>query len=153
MRPSAALDAANADLVRARDEFGRQKSLIDEGFTTRVQLRPGTRGVPAPPRPQVKSATRAGRAWRRDLVGYTELKPMRPARWWRAAPSPARWCRPASMIVRIARESGRDAVFDVPAQVDATAPPPTPSIDVALTNDPAVAPPAGCARSRRRPTR
>jgi RND family efflux transporter MFP subunit len=42
------------------------------------------------------------------------------------------------MIVRLARKDGRDAVFDVPAQVFRSAPP-DPQITVSLTDDPGVA--------------
>ena len=41
------------------------------------------------------------------------------------------------MIVRLARKGGRDAVFDVPAQLLRSAPP-TPEITVRLTGDPGV---------------
>jgi RND family efflux transporter MFP subunit len=41
------------------------------------------------------------------------------------------------MIVRLARQDGRDAVFDVPAQLIRTAPS-DPQITVSLTNDPRV---------------
>jgi RND family efflux transporter MFP subunit len=41
------------------------------------------------------------------------------------------------MIVRLARQDGRDAVFDVPAQLIRSAPP-DPQIEVSLTDDPKV---------------
>ena len=67
----AALNAANADLIRARDEYARQKSLIDEGFTTRAQLDQATAAFRAA-EAQVKSAT-AQVSMAQDLVGFTVL--------------------------------------------------------------------------------
>ena len=57
------------------------------------------------------------------------------------------------MIVQLARQGGRDAVFDVPAQVLRSAPG-DPRVTVRLTDDPSRdRRSAACARSRRRPIR
>jgi len=45
--------------------------------------------------------------------------------------------QPGQMVFQVARQDGRDAVFDVPAQVIRSAPP-EPRITVSLTDDPAV---------------
>ena len=42
------------------------------------------------------------------------------------------------MIVQLARQGGRDAVFDVPEQLIRNGPPQDPQVDIALTNDPQV---------------
>ncbi len=56
------------------------------------------------------------------------------------------------MIARLARKDGRDAIFDVPAQLLRSAPS-DPQITVSLTDDPAVtARRAASARSPLRPT-
>ena len=55
------------------------------------------------------------------------------------------------MIVRIARKDGRDAVFDVPAQLIRSAPS-DPEVTVTLTDDPSVTRADACVRLRRRPT-
>ena len=67
-------------------------------------------------------------------------------------PEPGEVVSPGRMIVQVAREGARDAVFDVPVQVKNSAPK-HPDIRVTLASDPSVTPPARCARSRRAPTR
>ena len=57
------------------------------------------------------------------------------------------------MIVRLARQDGRDAVFDVPAQVIRTAPADPEIAGVPDRGSDASRPWAACARWRRRPTR
>jgi RND family efflux transporter MFP subunit len=129
----AALNAANADLVRARDEFGRQKSLIDEGFTTRAQLDQATAGFRAA-EAQVKSAT-AQVAMARDLVGFTVLTAEKPGAVVARGAEPGEVVQAGQMIVRIANDGGTDAVFEVPSQVVRIAARNRP-ITVRLTDDP-----------------
>ena len=50
---------------------------------------------------------------------------------------PGQVIQAGQMIIRVARQSGRDAVFDVPAQVIRSAPS-DPRITVNLTDDPSV---------------
>jgi RND family efflux transporter MFP subunit len=131
----AALNAANADLVRARDEFARQKSLIDEGFTTRAQLDQATAAFRAA-EAQVKSAT-AQVSMAQDLVGFTVLTADAAGAVVARGAEPGEVVQAGQMIVRIARDGGVDAVFEVPPQVVRRASH-TQSVTVALTDDPAV---------------
>jgi RND family efflux transporter MFP subunit len=128
----AALNAANADLVRARDEYARQKSLIDEGFTTRAQLDQATAGFRAA-EAQVKSAT-AQVAMAQDLVGFTVLTAEKAGAVVARGAEPGEVVQAGQMIVRIANEGGVDAVFEVPPQVMRIAARNRP-ITVALTDD------------------
>ena len=131
----AALNAANADLVRARDEYARQKSLIDEGFTTRAQLDQATAAFRAA-EAQVKSAT-AQVSMAQDLVGFTVLTADAPGAVIARGAEPGEVVQAGQMIVRIARAGGIDAVFEVPPQVVRRAAGAQPVV-VALTDDPQV---------------
>jgi RND family efflux transporter MFP subunit len=131
----AALNAANADLVRARDEFARQKSLIDEGFTTRAQLDQATAAFRAA-EAQVKSAT-AQVSMAQDLVGFTVLTADAAGAVVARGAEPGEVVQAGQMIVRIALDGGVDAVFEVPPQVVRRASR-THVVTVALTDDPTV---------------
>ncbi|NJD32579.1 MAG: efflux RND transporter periplasmic adaptor subunit [Gammaproteobacteria bacterium] len=131
----AALNAANADLVRARDEYTRQKSLIDEGFTTRAQLDQATAAFRAA-EAQVKSAT-AQVDMAQDLVGFTVLTADKPGSVVARGAEPGEVVQAGQMIVRIARDGGVDAVFEVPPQVVRRASH-SQSVTVALTDEPSV---------------
>lgn len=131
----AALNAANADLVRARDEFERQQSLIDEGFTTRAQLDQATAAFRAA-EAQVKSAT-AQVSMAQDLVSFTVLTADAPGAVIARGAEPGEVVQAGQMIVRIARDGGIDAVFEVPPQVVRNASR-NHKVTVALTDDPAV---------------
>ena len=131
----AALNAANADLVRARDEYVRQKSLIDEGFTTRAQLDQATAGFRAA-EAQVKSAT-AQVSMAQDMLGFTVLTADAPGAVIARGAEPGEVVQAGQMVVRIARAGGIDAVFEVPPQVVRRAADAQPVV-VALTDDPQV---------------
>ena len=131
----AALNAANADLVRARDEFERQRSLIDEGFTTRAQLDQATAAFRAA-EAQVKSAT-AQVSMAQDLVSFTVLNADAPGAVIARGAEPGEVVQAGQMIVRIARDGGIDAVFEVPPQVVRRASG-SQLVAVALTDDPEV---------------
>jgi RND family efflux transporter MFP subunit len=128
----AALNAANADLVRARDEFTRQSSLIDEGFTTRAQLDQATAAFRAA-EAQVKSAT-AQVSMAQDLVGFTVLTADAAGAVVARGAEPGEVVQAGQMIVRVAKDGGVDAVFEVPPQIMRTAARNRP-ITVALTDD------------------
>lgn len=129
----AAVDAAVADQIRARDELERQQSLIEEGFTTRARL------------DQALAASRAADALVRssraqlqvanDLVGFTELRADTAGYVTARGAEPGEVVQAGQMIVRIAREGGIDAVFEVPPQVLRAASADR-AVEVALTDDP-----------------
>ena len=131
----AALNAANADLVRARDEYTRQSALIDEGFTTRAQLDQATAGFRAA-EAQVKSAT-AQVSMAQDLVGFTVLTAEAAGAVVARGAEPGEVVQAGRMIVRIALDGGVDAVFEAPPQVVRSASR-SRQVTVALTDDPSV---------------
>jgi RND family efflux transporter MFP subunit len=135
----AALNAANADLIRARDEFERQRSLIDEGFTTRAQLDQATAAFRAA-EAQVKSAT-AQVSMAQDQVGFTVLTADAPGAIIARGAEPGEVVQAGRMILRIALDGGVDAVFEVPPQVLRSASGSDSrsiKVAVALTDDPTV---------------
>lgn len=133
----AGLNAAIADQVRARDERTRQESLIDEGFTTRARLDQAVAASRAAD--ALVASSRAQLQIANDLVGFTELTADSAGYVTARGAEPGEVVQAGQMIVRIAREGGTDAVFEVPPQViraasgSASVP-----FEVALTDDPTV---------------
>ena len=86
-----------------------------------------------------------------NRLGYTELHADAGGTVTARGAEPGEVVQPGRMIVQIAREEGRDAVFDVPPSMKDQAPA-DPVIEVALTMDPAVRadrPGAGSLAARR----
>lgn len=131
----AALTAAQGQLVQARNHFERQDTLLQQGWTTRVnhdqaqQALQTTQAQVDTAEAQLKSA--------HDLVGFTELKADAPGVVTALGPGAGEVVQAGQMILRLARQDGRDAVFDVPAQIIRTLPT-DPRITVSLTDDPKV---------------
>jgi RND family efflux transporter MFP subunit len=130
-----ALVAAQAQLTQARNHFERQDTLLGQGWTTRANhdqaklaLQTAQANVDTA-EAQLKSA--------HDLVGFTELKADAPGVVTAVGPGAGEVVQAGQMIVRLARHEGRDAVFEVTAQVIRTLPG-DPEITVSLTDDPKV---------------
>jgi RND family efflux transporter MFP subunit len=128
----AALAAAQGQLTQARNHFERQDTLLNQGWTTRAiheqakqALQTAQANVDAA-EAQLKSA--------HDLVSFTELKADAPGVVTAVGPGAGEVVQAGQMIIRLARQEGRDAVFDVPAQV-IRALPGDPRIAVSLTDD------------------
>lgn len=129
------LAAAEAQFTRARNHFDRQQKLLSQGWTTRAnfdQAEEGRRTAEA----QVEAAEAQLEA-AHDQVRFTELKADAPGLVTATGAEPGEVVQAGQMILRIARQGGRDAVFDVPAQLLRSAPD-DPSISVHLTDNPAV---------------
>jgi membrane fusion protein, multidrug efflux system len=131
----AGLNAARAELVRARDALQRQQSLIDEGFTTRANLDTALATFRSA-ESQVKSA-QAQVQMAEDLVGFTVLTAEFDGAVTARGAEPGEVVQGGQMILRIAREGGTDAVFEVPPQVIRIGSRETP-VEVALTEDPRI---------------
>jgi RND family efflux transporter MFP subunit len=131
----AALVAVEGQLVEARNNYRRQRELLEAGFTTRVRydqavqtlLTLQSQGDAA--EAQLNIAT--------TRLGYTELVADASGTVTARGAEPGEVVQPGRMIVTLAREDGRDAVFDVPPAIKDQAPA-EPLIEVALTLDPAV---------------
>ncbi|MGE8941348.1 efflux RND transporter periplasmic adaptor subunit [Leptospira interrogans] len=131
----AAVAAARARLTEARNHYERQETLLSQGWTTRAnydqadKARQTAESQLDSAEAQLKSAY--------DQVSFTELKADAPGVVTAIGTEPGEVVQAGQMIVRLARQDGRDAVFDVPAQLLRTTPS-NPEVDVRLTNDTSV---------------
>ena len=131
----ASLTAARGQAEEAESEFQRQRALEERGFAARAvyerarQARQTTRSQVEAAEAQVRFA--------RDQVSFTELHADAEGVVTEVGAEPGEVVQAGQMIVRLARQDGRDAVFDVPAQVIRTAPA-DPEIQVVLTEDPRI---------------
>ncbi|NWG22865.1 MAG: efflux RND transporter periplasmic adaptor subunit [Pseudorhodoplanes sp.] len=129
------LTAAQGQLTQARNHFERQDTLLKQGWTTRVNHDQAVQALQTA-ESQVEAAE-AQLKTARDLVGFTELKADAPGVVTAIGPRAGEVVQVGQMIVRVARKDGRDAVFDVPAQLIRAAPS-DPAITVSLSDDPRV---------------
>ena len=131
----AALSAAKGRLEQDANQFQRQQQLLDRGFTTRVLF------------DQAQQALRTSQASvddakaqleiAEDRVGYTELKANVGGTITARSAEAGEVVQAGQPVFQIARDTGWDAVFDVPAQVIRSAPADA-DIVIALTDDPSV---------------
>ncbi len=129
------LTAAEGQLTQARNHFERQDTLLKQGWTTRVNHEQATQALQTA-ESQVEAAE-AQLKTAQDLVGFTELKADAPGVVTAIGPRAGEVVQVGQMIARVARQDGRDAVFDVPAQLIRAAPS-DPLIAVSLSDDPKV---------------
>jgi membrane fusion protein, multidrug efflux system len=131
----AALSAAEGRLAQEAAQFDRQQQLLDRGFTTRVLFDQAQQAFNTA-RAQVDDA-KAQLEIAQDRVSYTELKAGVAGTVTARRAEAGEVVQPGQPIYTVARDSGWDAVFDVPAQLLRTAPTGAP-ISLALTDDPSV---------------
>ena len=131
----AQLAAARAQLTEAANNYWRQSELLRDGWTTRVRY-----DQAAQARQTAQSAVDAAEAQvglAETRLGYTELVSDVAGRVTARGAEPGEVVQPGRMIIQVARDEGRDAVFDVPPTLKDQAPA-NPVIDVALATDPAI---------------
>ena len=131
----AALSTAQSRLEKDANQFHRQETLLERGFTTRVLF------------DQAQQAYRAAQAAvddakaqleiAEDRVSYTQLKANVAGTITARGAEAGEVVQAGQMVFQIARDVGWDAVFDVPGQVIRSAPS-APEIVIALTDDPSV---------------
>lgn len=126
------LAAAQAKLTQVSNHFDRQETLLSQGWTTRANFDQAKREMQTA-EAQVESAEAQSEA-AHDQVSFTELKADAEGVVTAVGAKPGEVIQAGQMIVRLARQGGRDAVFDVPAQVLRSAPS-DPLINVRLTDD------------------
>ncbi len=131
----ASLAAAQAAVTQTSAAFDRQRSLLASGHTPRAQYDQAEKAL-ASARAQVDSAQAQVRI-AKNRVTFTILTADFPGSVTARGAEPGEVVQPGQMIVRLAREGARDAVFDVPAQVLHMAPK-NPAITVSLTDNPDV---------------
>src|SRR6516225_2539215 len=129
------LAAAQAALTQAQNHFERQDTLLKQGWTTRANHDQATKAMQTA-QAQVDSAEAQLKA-ARDLVSFTKLIADAPGVITAVGPRAGAVVQAGQMIATLARKDGRDAVFDVPAQVLRQAPT-NAIVTVHLTSDPSV---------------
>lgn len=131
----AQLAAVRGQLVEARNNFERQQSLVERQLTSRAAFDQATATLQV-----AESAVESARAsvvLAENRLSYTRLVADAGGVVTNVGAESGEVVGAGRMVVQIAREEGRDAVFDVPASVKDAAPS-NPEITVALTNDPNV---------------
>jgi membrane fusion protein, multidrug efflux system len=129
------LAAVQAKLTQTRNHFERQETLLAQGWTTRALFDEAQKARDTA-QAQVDSAEAQLKA-AHDLVSFTELKADAPGVVTATGAEAGEVVQAGQMIVKLARQGGRDAVFDVPAQVLRSAPS-DPVIEVNLADDPTI---------------
>jgi membrane fusion protein, multidrug efflux system len=132
---TAALAAAEAQYNQARGHYERQRTLFRQGWATRATYELAEKGLRTTSS-QVEAA-QARLSAAEDLLGFTELRADQDGVFTAVGPGAGEVVQAGQMIVRVARQDGRDAVFDVPAPVIRSAPA-DPVITVSLADDPTV---------------
>jgi len=131
----AALTAAQGQLTYARGDFERQRQLLANGHTPRARFDQSQKALQNA-QSQVDN-TEAQLEIARDRVRWTTLAADAAGTVTARGAEPGEVVQAGQMIVRLARQGGRDAVFDVPAQLLRSAPSDT-QITVRLTDDTSV---------------
>jgi RND family efflux transporter MFP subunit len=131
----AALSSAEAVLVQARAAFGRQQELLKDGWTTRAKFDEAQQNFRTA-QAQVDTAQAQLRI-AQDQLGYTVLVADASGAVTAVGAEPGEVVRAGQMIMQLAHQGGRDAVFDVSEQITRTGPR-DPLVEIALTDDPNV---------------
>ena len=109
------LASAQAVLANAQATEGRQSELLSKGFATRVQYDQAEQGLKTA-QAQVESA-QAKLQNARDNLAYTDLKSDVAGSVTAKGAEPGEVVAAGRMILQVARQGGRDAVFNVPSQL------------------------------------
>jgi membrane fusion protein, multidrug efflux system len=131
----ASLTSAQAVLAQARLSFWRNQTLVKEGAVSRAKFDEAQQEL-ATAQAKVNSAEAQLRI-EQDRLGYTTLLADAPGAVTAVGAEPGEVVRAGQMIARLARQGGRDAVFDVPEQLILTGPR-DPLVELALSDDPKV---------------
>jgi RND family efflux transporter MFP subunit len=134
-RARANLSAVQGQLVQARNSFARQQELLKDGFTPLSSFDQAQQALQT-----AEAQLESAKAQHRDAqeqLSYTELLADDSGTITATGAEPGEVVAAGRMIVQVARKGGRDAVFDVSAQIIRTVSPDS-LVEVALTNDPTV---------------
>jgi RND family efflux transporter MFP subunit len=126
------LAAAEALLAQARLTYGRQQALLKDGWTSRAKFDEAEQSFQTV-KAQVDSA-RAQLRLKQDQLSYTVLHADGPGVVSAVGAEPGEVVSAGKMIVQLARQGGRDAVFDAPEQLVRTGPR-DPLVEIILSND------------------
>lgn len=129
----AELTAAEGDVERTEVDYGRQVELLERGFTTRQRYDTALQVFR-----QAQSradAARAQLANAEEALAFTALYADAEGVVTAIGAEPGEVVAAGAPVVRLARENGRDAVFDVPERLIQTVPPYA-EISVSLVSTP-----------------
>lgn len=126
---------ANARLLEARSSYERMRDLVSDAAVSRAQYEQAEAALRSA-EAQV-DALRGQMELAQNRLGYTRLVSDVAGVVTARGPEPGEIVSPGRMIVQVAREGARDAVFDVPARVKDSARGNS-EITVALVSDPKV---------------
>jgi RND family efflux transporter MFP subunit len=129
------LASAQAVLANSQATESRQSELLSKGFATRVQYDQAEQGLKTA-QAQVESA-QAKLQNARDNLAYTDLKSDVAGSVTAKGAEPGEVVAAGRMILQVARQGGRDAVFNVPSQLIRQSPK-NPEVTVALSDDPTI---------------
>ncbi|MFN3671225.1 MAG: efflux RND transporter periplasmic adaptor subunit [Bosea sp. (in: a-proteobacteria)] len=111
----AALEAARGEVVTARNTFERQERLMSQGFTTRPRFDLALKAQETAQAALENAEAQLELA--QDRLGFTELRADVAGVVTSRSAEPGEVVQPGQSIVQIARDDGRDAVFNVPARL------------------------------------
>ena len=131
----AALAAAQATLHEAANNLERQRTLVGQGWSTRVQFDATEKAFLSAKAEVDSDAAQLHAA--EDQLGYTKLLADSPGAVIATGAEAGEVVRAGQMIVTVAHGDGADAVFDVPASLFRQVSPDA-LISIALTDDPTV---------------
>jgi membrane fusion protein, multidrug efflux system len=129
------LSSIEAQLSEARITLWRQQELLKNGWTTRANFDKAQHAFET-----LEAQADAARAQVRiaqEQLSYTVLVADAQGTVTAVGAEPGEVVRPGQMVVQVARQGGRDAVFDVPEQLMRNGPR-DPVVEIALTNAPEV---------------
>ena len=129
------LASLKAQLREAGITFWRQQELLKDGWTSRAKFDEAEHKLQT-----IQAQVDAAQAQVRiaeEQLSYTVLSADAPGAVTAKGAEPGEVVHAGQMIVQVARQGGRDAVFDVPEQLMRTGPR-DPLVQIALTNDPTV---------------
>jgi RND family efflux transporter MFP subunit len=129
------LASMEAVLTQARLTFSRQQELLKEGWTTRANFDEVQQKF-LTAQAQVDSAEAQVRT-AREQQSYTVLPADAAGAVTAVGAEPGEVVHAGQMILQLAREGGRDAIFDVPEQLIRNGPQ-DPTVEIALSDDPQV---------------
>ncbi len=109
------LAAARGELARTSTDYDRQATLLERGFTTRVRYDEAAQALRMA-QSWVDAAT-ARLAIAEEHLSFTGLYADAPGVVTEVAADPGEVVAPGQLVVRLARDGGRDAVFQVPQRV------------------------------------
>jgi RND family efflux transporter MFP subunit len=129
----AELFAAEGDVDRTEADYGRQTELLERGFTTRVRY---DSALQAFRQAEARADTaRAQLANAEEALAFTALYADATGVVTAIGAEPGEVVQAGAMVVRLARDNGRDAVFDVPERLIQMADPDS-AVSIALVSDP-----------------